>query len=98
MQSVKQEAFKVTWPTKREVLIGSAMVFVLATIILAVSPVVDVVAQDFSDDPLMLNESDEFGFEQFGGDDFQSDVFGTQPAQDFFEPSDSQSDLSLIHI
>ena len=68
------------------------IVFVLATIILAVSPVVDVVAQDFSDDPLMLNESDEFGFEQFGGDDFQSDVFGTQPAQDFFEPSDSQSD------
>jgi len=32
VQSVKQEAFKVTWPTKREVLIGSAMVFVLATI------------------------------------------------------------------
>jgi len=32
MQSVKQEAFKVTWPTKREVLVGSAMVFVLATI------------------------------------------------------------------
>ena len=32
VQSVKQEAFKVTWPTKREVLVGSAMVFVLATI------------------------------------------------------------------
>ena len=32
IQSVKQEAFKVTWPTKREVLIGSAMVFALATI------------------------------------------------------------------
>jgi len=32
VQSVKQEAFKVTWPTKREVLIGSAMVFALATI------------------------------------------------------------------
>jgi preprotein translocase subunit SecE len=32
VQSVKQEAFKVSWPTKREVLIGSAMVFVLATI------------------------------------------------------------------
>ena len=32
VQSVKQEAFKVTWPTRREVLIGSAMVFVLATI------------------------------------------------------------------
>jgi len=32
VQSVKQEAFKVTWPTKREVLIGSLMVFVLAAI------------------------------------------------------------------
>ena len=30
VQSVKQEAFKVTWPTKREVLIGSLMVFALA--------------------------------------------------------------------
>ncbi len=32
VQEVKQEAFKVTWPKKREVLIGSVMVFVLATI------------------------------------------------------------------
>ena len=32
IQEVKQEAFKVSWPTKREVLIGSLMVFVLATI------------------------------------------------------------------
>ena len=32
IQSVKQEAFKVTWPTRKDVLIGSAMVFVLATI------------------------------------------------------------------
>jgi len=32
VQNVKQEAFKVTWPTKREVLIGSLMVFVLASI------------------------------------------------------------------
>ena len=32
IQSVKQEAFKVTWPTKRDVMVGSAMVFVLATI------------------------------------------------------------------
>ena len=32
MQGVKQEAFKVSWTTKREVLLGSAMVFVLATI------------------------------------------------------------------
>ena len=32
IQSVKQEAFKVTWPTRRDVLIGSIMVFTLATI------------------------------------------------------------------
>jgi preprotein translocase subunit SecE len=32
VQSVKQEAFKVTWPAKREVLIGSVMVFALASI------------------------------------------------------------------
>jgi len=68
------------------------IVFILAIIFLTVSSVVDIAAQNFSDDPLMLDESDEFGFEQLGGDDFQSDDFGTQPAQDLFEPSDSQFD------
>ena len=68
------------------------IVFILSIIFLTVSSVVDIAAQDFSDDPLMLDESDEFGFEQLGGDDFQSDDFGTQPAQDLFEPSDSQFD------
>ena len=32
VQSVKREAFKVTWPTRRDVLVGSIMVFALATI------------------------------------------------------------------
>ena len=32
IQSVKQEAFKVTWTSRKEVLLGSAMVFVLTTI------------------------------------------------------------------
>ena len=32
IQGVKQEAFKVTWPKGREVMIGAIMVFVLATI------------------------------------------------------------------
>ena len=68
------------------------IVFILAIIFLTVSSVVDIAAQDFSDDPLMLDASDEFGFEQLGGDDFQSDDFGTQPTQDPFEPSDSQFD------
>ena len=32
IQSVKQEAFKVSWPTRKDVLLGTVMVFVLATI------------------------------------------------------------------
>ena len=32
IQEVKQEAFKVTWPTARETLTGSAMVVALAII------------------------------------------------------------------
>jgi len=32
VQSVKQEALKVTWPTRRDVLVGSLMVFALATV------------------------------------------------------------------
>ena len=32
IQGVKQEAYKVTWPSKKEVLLGAFMVFVLATI------------------------------------------------------------------
>jgi len=31
-QGVKQEAYKITWPTRKEVLVGAFMVFVLATI------------------------------------------------------------------
>ena len=32
IQSVKQEAFRVTWPTRKDVMIGTVMVFVLATL------------------------------------------------------------------
>jgi len=32
INSVKQEAFKVSWTSRKDVLIGSAMVFVLATL------------------------------------------------------------------
>ena len=32
VQGVKQEAFRVTWPSKKEVLLGGFMVFVLATL------------------------------------------------------------------
>ncbi len=32
LQAVKQEAFKVTWTSRKDVMVGSLMVFVLATI------------------------------------------------------------------
>ena len=32
IQGVKQEAFKVTWPKGKEVMLGSLMVFVLASL------------------------------------------------------------------
>ena len=32
VQGVKQEAFKVTWPTKKDVVTGALMVFVLASL------------------------------------------------------------------
>ena len=32
LQEVKQEAFKITWPTKKDSLTGSLMVFVLASL------------------------------------------------------------------
>ena len=32
IQSVKQEACRVSWPTKKDVMVGTLMVFVLATI------------------------------------------------------------------
>ena len=32
IQSVKQEAFRVTWPTWKDVMLGALMVFVLATV------------------------------------------------------------------
>tara|TARA_B100000029_G_scaffold512374_1_gene608847 strand:+ start:47 stop:238 length:192 start_codon:yes stop_codon:yes gene_type:complete len=32
LQDVKQEAFKITWPTKKDTVTGSLMVFVLASL------------------------------------------------------------------
>ena len=32
LQEVKQEAFKITWPTKKDTVTGSLMVFVLASL------------------------------------------------------------------
>ena len=75
-------------------------VLVLTVFFCLISPVVDLAAQEFDDDPLMLDGGDEFGFGQFGDNDFQSDDFGSgefqdlgaQQTQDSQDPFDSQFD------
>ena len=32
IQSVKQEAYRVTWPARKDVMVGTVMVFVLASL------------------------------------------------------------------
>ena len=59
------------------------IVIVLTALILVVLSVVEISAQNFDDDPLMLDGGDEFGFEQFGDDDFQGSDFGTDGLQGF---------------
>ena len=54
---------------------------------------VNIIAQNFDDDPLMLEGDDEFGFEQFSDDDFQSSGFGSGGIQDFgIQPGQDSSD------
>jgi len=53
--------------------------------------VFDISAQSFNDDPLMLDGGDEFGFEQFGEDDFQRSEFDSQGLRDFETQSDQDS-------
>ena len=73
------------------------IMIVLLPLFFVAFSVVDIAAQNFDDDPLMLDGGDEFGFEQFGDEDFQSSDFGldglqgfgTQPGQD---PVNSQFD------
>ena len=53
----------------------------------------NLIAQNFDDDPLMLEGDDEFGFEQFSDDDFQSSGFGSGGIQDFgIQPGQDPSD------
>ena len=53
----------------------------------------NIIAQNFDDDPLMMEGDDEFGFEQFTDDDFQSSDFGTGGIQDFgIQPGQDRSD------
>ena len=55
LQNVKQEAFRVTWPTRKDTLTGSAMVFVLATIAAIFFLVLDQILKYFLDLILSIN-------------------------------------------
>ena len=55
VQSVKQEAFKVTWPTRKDVLLGSLMVFVLATVAAIFFLLLDQIYRFFLDLILTVN-------------------------------------------
>ena len=55
IQGVKQEAFKVSWTSGKDVLIGSAMVFVLTTIAAVFFLLLDQVYKFFLDMILAVN-------------------------------------------
>ena len=55
LQNVKQEAFRVTWPTRKDTLTGSAMVFVLATIAAIFFLVLDQILKYLLDLTLSIN-------------------------------------------
>ena len=55
VQSVKQEAFKITWPTRKDVLLGSLMVFVLATVAAIFFLLLDQIYRFFLDLILTIN-------------------------------------------
>ena len=47
LQEVKQEAFKITWPTKKDTVTGSLMVFVLASLAAVVFLLLDQILNFF---------------------------------------------------
>ena len=55
IQSVKQEAFRVTSPTRRDVLIGSLMVFALASVAAIFFLLLDQIYRFFLDLILTIN-------------------------------------------
>jgi len=55
LQEVKQEAFRVTWPTKRDTLTGSLMVFVLASLAAVFFLLLDQILKFFLDLILTIN-------------------------------------------
>ena len=54
-QDVKQEAFKITWPTKKDTLTGSLMVFVLASLAAVFFLLLDQILKFFLDLILTIN-------------------------------------------
>ena len=55
IQEVKQEAFKVTWPTKKDTVTGSLMVFVLASLAAVFFLLLDQILKFFLDIILTIN-------------------------------------------
>ena len=55
LQEVKQEAFKVTWPTKKDTVTGSLMVFVLASLAAVFFLLLDQILKFFLNLILTLN-------------------------------------------
>jgi preprotein translocase subunit SecE len=55
LQGVKQEAFRVTWPSKKETLTGAMMVVVLATLASLFFLLLDQILKFFLDIALTIN-------------------------------------------
>ena len=55
IQEVKQEAFKVTWPTKRDTLTGGLMVFGLASVAAIFFLILDQILRFFLNLVLTIN-------------------------------------------
>ena len=55
IQDVKQEAFKVTWPTSKEVILGSLMVVAMAIVASLLFLLLDQVLQFFLELVLKVN-------------------------------------------
>ena len=55
IQEVKQETFRVTWPTKKDVVTGALMVFVLASLAAVFFLLLDQILKFFLDLILTIN-------------------------------------------
>jgi preprotein translocase subunit SecE len=55
IQEVKQEAFKITWPTKKDTMTGAVMVFGLATLAAVFFLILDQILRFFLNIILTIN-------------------------------------------